>query len=61
MQGHPEFTPGVSTALMEKRRTLIGDATIDAGLASLEPPAPPLDQRRVAGWIAEFYRHSLRP
>lgn len=60
VQGHPEFVPGLSARLMEDRRDVIGGDVVDAGLASLSAPAPPLDQDRVAGWIAEFYRHALR-
>ncbi len=59
VQGHPEFVPGLSALLMEKRRAAIGDEVVEAGLASLEPPARELDQDRVAGWIAAFYRHAL--
>lgn len=59
VQGHPEFVPGLSEMLMELRRDAIGDDVVDAGLASLHPPAPPLDQDVVAGWIAEFYRQAL--
>jgi len=59
VQGHPEFVPGLSAVLMESRRERIGDAVVDAGLASLHPPAPAVDQERVAGWIAAFFRHSL--
>lgn len=60
VQGHPEFVPGLSSLLMEDRREAIGEDVVDAGLASLHPPAPPLDQERVAGWIAEFFRHARR-
>ncbi len=59
VQGHPEFTPGLSEVLMEMRRGAIGDDVVDAGLASLHPPAPPLDQDLVSGWIAAFYRQAL--
>lgn len=59
VQGHPEFVPGLSAALMEGRRDAIGDDVVTAGLASLHPPAPPLDQDRVAGWISRFFRHAL--
>jgi GMP synthase-like glutamine amidotransferase len=59
VQGHPEFVPGLSATLMELRRDRIGSDVVDAGLASLEPPSPPLDQDLVAGWIAEFYRQAL--
>ena len=59
VQGHPEFVPDLSRTLMERRRQVIGDDVVEAGLASLRPPAPTLDQGRVAGWIAEFFRRSL--
>lgn len=59
VQGHPEFVPDLSLALMEARREIIGDAVVDAGVASLGAGAPPLDQDRVAGWISEFYRRAL--
>ena len=37
IQGHPEFDPAYSEALMESRRgTLIPEATVDDGLASLD-------------------------
>lgn len=35
-QGHPEFEPGYSRALMELRRKLIGEATYQEGMASLQ-------------------------
>lgn len=59
VQGHPEFVPGLSAHLMERRRAIIGEDVVEAGLASLEPPAPALDQDLVARWIADFYRHAL--
>ncbi len=52
IQGHPEFEPAYSQALMESRRgTLIPEATVDAGLTSLtdEP-----DGSQLADWILEF-------
>lgn len=52
LQGHPEFVPEYSAALMEARRgTLIPDSVVDAGLASLElePDRPVL-----ASWIRRF-------
>lgn len=60
VQGHPEFVPGLSECLMEARREAIGDDVVTAGIASLHPPTPALDQDRVSGWIAEFFRHALR-
>ena len=52
VQGHPEFVPQLSSILMRKRREVIGDQVVDAGLMSLEGP---LDQERVVDWIADFF------
>jgi GMP synthase (glutamine-hydrolysing) len=52
LQGHPEFEAAYSQALMESRRgTVIPEATVDAGLASLahEP-----DGSKLADWILDF-------
>lgn len=53
IQGHPEFVPEYSAALMEYRRGwLIPDEVVDAGVASLrEPP----DRELLASWIVEFF------
>ncbi|HEY6627794.1 MAG TPA: GMP synthase, partial [Acidimicrobiia bacterium] len=52
LQGHPEFESAYSQALMESRRgTLIPEATVDAGLASLEHEP---DGSKLADWILEF-------
>jgi GMP synthase-like glutamine amidotransferase len=59
VQGHPEFVPGLSAHLMQRRRAAIGDDVVDAGLVALGPGGPTVDQARVAGWIAEFYRRAL--
>lgn len=53
VQGHPEFVPTLSSILMRKRREVIGDAVVDAGLASLEGP---IDSDRVIDWMADFLR-----
>lgn len=51
-QGHPEFVPDYSAALMESRRgTLIPDQVVEEGIASLES-AP--DRRLLAEWIVGF-------
>ncbi len=51
-QGHPEFVPDYSAALMEARRgTLIPDDVVDAGLASLQTGP---DRRLLADWIVAF-------
>lgn len=52
VQGHPEFVPELSRALMEKRRDSIGP-TVQDGLASLERP---LDHELVVEWMAAFLR-----
>jgi GMP synthase-like glutamine amidotransferase len=49
IQGHPEFDPAYSKALMESRRgTLIPDATVDEGMSSLDRE---IDGDRVVEWI----------
>ena len=50
-QGHPEFEKGYSRQLMMRRRELLGDATVDDGIASLSAP---LDDELVASWILRF-------
>jgi len=53
-QGHPEFVPAYSAVLMEARRgTLIPDAIVEAGLASLALP-PHTDL--LSDWIASFLK-----
>lgn len=52
VQGHPEWVPELSRVLMARRRDRIGAERVDAALASLDGP---LDQDRVAGWIAGFF------
>jgi hypothetical protein len=52
IQGHPEFEPDYSRALMESRRGhLIPEETVDAGLATL---ASEPDTDRLARWILDF-------
>jgi GMP synthase-like glutamine amidotransferase len=51
LQGHPEFTPAYSEALMDSRRELLGETVYRAGKASL---AEPTDHARVAGWMLNF-------
>ncbi len=49
IQGHPEFAPEYSRALMEARRGgVIPEKVVDAGLATLGPTP---DSDRVAEWI----------
>lgn len=51
VQGHPEFTPGLSRVLTQRRRAALGDDVADAALASLERP---LDHPRVVRWMADM-------
>ncbi len=52
-QGHPEFVPDYSRAIMEFRREIIGEDVYERGIASLaEDPATD----RMAGWILEFLK-----
>src|SRR5690606_5326405 len=50
VQGHPEFVPELSRALMEKRRSSLGPV-VDEGLESLSLP---LDHGRIVTWMARF-------
>jgi GMP synthase-like glutamine amidotransferase len=52
-QGHPEFVPGYSNEIMQYRREMIGDATYESGMASLETPA---EGERIGRWILSFLR-----
>ena len=52
-QGHPEFEPAYSEALMESRRgTLIPETTVEDGLASLEGGT---DGGLLVNWILERF------
>jgi len=54
IQGHPEFDPSYSRALMELRRgTVIPEPIVDAGLATLGQPS---DSARLAEWIMGVIR-----
>lgn len=55
MQGHPEFIPEYSRAIMEFRRERIGEPTYHEGLESLaEAPAT----ERMAQWLLHFLHAS---
>jgi len=57
IQGHPEFDPAYSQALMESRRGgLIPEATVDDGLASLEGGT---DGALLVDWILERFRSDV--
>ena len=52
IQGHPEFVPEYSEALLRQRRgRVIPEETADAGLASLNDET---DTKRIAEWILDF-------
>lgn len=51
IQGHPEFSPALSRALLESRRQRLGDDLTDTALATLVTPT---NRRSVGSWIAEF-------
>jgi len=53
IQGHPEFVPEYSAALMEYcRGWLIPDEVVDAGIASLTDSP---DRDTLASWIVGFF------
>lgn len=52
-QGHPEFRPDYSRALMEYRREVIGEERFKAGVESLGQGT---DAELVGHWILEFLR-----
>ena len=53
MQGHPEFTPDYTAALMETRRERMGEDRVDHALDTLKDDHEGVD---IAGWIAAFFR-----
>ena len=53
MQGHPEFTPDYTAALMETRRDGMGEDRVDYALQTLKDDHEGVD---IAGWIATFFR-----
>jgi len=53
VQGHPEFQKPYSSALMNKRQSLLGDATFQAGMRSL---AQDTDEDQFARWLLAFVR-----
>lgn len=53
IQGHPEFDPAYSEALMESRRgNLIPEATVEQGMSSLEGD---IDGDRLVDWILQRF------
>ncbi len=60
IQPHPEFSAEVSRGLIGLRRGLIGPDRSDTALATLDGPLED-DRRRVAAWMANFWRQGARP
>ena len=58
LQPHPEFIAPLADHLLAGRVALIGEGRVSAARASL---AQPLDNARVAGWIAGFFAESTAP
>ena len=58
VQGHPEFSPSYSQALMNFRREIIGEETFENGVASLDTP---LDAQRWIGWMLNFLTRRSKP
>ncbi|MFV0277847.1 MAG: glutamine amidotransferase-related protein [Parahaliea sp.] len=50
-QGHPEFVPGYSRAIMDYRREIIGEEVYHRGVASLSGSA---ESERIGRWILNF-------
>lgn len=55
-QGHPEFEPGYSRALMELRREQIGESTYHEGMASLHST---IEGDVAIGWMLHFLGHDV--
>ena len=53
MQGHPEFTPDYTAALMDARRDSMGSDRVDHAMATL---AGNHEGIAIAGWITDFFR-----
>ncbi|ALM51533.1 glutamine amidotransferase-related protein [Halomonas huangheensis] len=56
VQGHPEFSPEYSRDLMQLRRSLVGDARVREGLASLSSE---INDDLMALWILAFMREAI--
>tara|TARA_R110000850_G_scaffold55612_2_gene131436 strand:- start:6990 stop:7703 length:714 start_codon:yes stop_codon:yes gene_type:complete len=52
LQGHPEFTRDYAKALMDKRRTAIGEPVYQRGVSSL---AEPLDDVQALQWMLDMF------
>ena len=52
IQGHPEFTPAYTNALIDIREEKIGKGRSDKARISLKKPH---DGRRVGAWILNFF------
>ena len=57
IQGHPEFTADYSRALMDARRNIIAEKTVEEGMNSL---GKRVDGSLTFGWILAFIRSGLK-
>lgn len=58
VQGHPEWVPQLSRLLLGQRREMIGEATTDRALASLDSP---LDHAAVVTWMTALLNPGSSP
>ncbi len=58
MQGHPEFTKAYMHERLEERKEIIGDATYNTALKSLNKPT---DSQLLGLWIQHFFSHNKNP
>ncbi len=55
LQVHPDFSPALADSLLATRLALFGEVQANAARATLTQP---LDQHRIAGWMARFFHQT---
>jgi GMP synthase-like glutamine amidotransferase len=55
LQVHPEFSPALADSLLATRLALFGEDKANAARTTLSEP---LDQHRIAGWMANFFHQA---
>ena len=55
LQVHPEFSPALADSLLATRLALFGEEKANAARTTLSEP---LDQHRIAGWMARFFHQT---
>jgi hypothetical protein len=55
LQVHPEFSPALADSLLATRLALCGEEKAKAARTTLSEP---LDQHRIAGWMARFFHQT---